>query len=158
MPLYTEFINKVVEKYQPNSIIGHSIGGVACIYHQYLFPDTSINKMVILGAPSDLKILIDNYVLMLGLNNKVFSLLEKRFLTHFNFKLDDFSGQKFASNFNISGLVAHDTKDKIVAFEEGKKIVSNWKKAQFIETENLGHGMHDHELYNKILDFLFSKK
>ena len=86
----------------------------------------------------------------------MFSLLENRFLTHFNFKLEDFSGQKFASQFNIPGLIAHDTTDKIVAFEEGKKIASQWKNSQFIETKDLGHGMHDDELYQKVIAFLFS--
>lgn len=158
VPLYAEFINKTVQKYQPDIIIGHSIGGAACVYHQYLFPNTSINKMVILGAPSDLKTLIDNYVSMLSLNTKMFTLLENRFLTHFNFKLEDFSGQKFASQFNVSGLIAHDTSDNIVSFEEGKKIASNWQNSQFIETKDLGHAMHDDELYQKVIDFIFEAK
>lgn len=158
VPLYAEFINKTVEKYQPDIIIGHSIGGAACVYHQYLFPNTSINKMVILGAPSDLKTLIDNYVSMLSLNTKMFSLLESCFMNRFNFKLEDFSGQKFASEFNISGLVAHDISDDVVSFEEGKKIASTWKNSQFIETKGLGHGMHDDELYQKVIEFLFSER
>lgn len=158
VPLYAEFINKAVEKYQPEIIIGHSIGGAACVYHQHLFPNTSINKMVILGAPSDLKTLIDNYISMLSLNNKMLPLLENKFINRFNFKLEDFSGQKFASQFTIPGFIAHDTSDKIVAFEEGKKIASNWKNSQFIETSGLGHGMHDDELYQKVIEFLFSDK
>lgn len=157
IPLYAEFINKAVEKYQPTIIIGHSIGGAACVYHQYLFPNTSINKMVILGAPSDLKTLIDNYIAMLSLNTRMFSLLEDKFINRFNFKIGDFSGQKFASQFNVFGFIAHDTSDKIVAFEEGKKIASNWKNSQFVETKGLGHGMHDDELYEKVIEFLFSE-
>jgi len=157
VPLYAEFINKAVEKYQPEIIIGHSIGGAACVYHQYLFPNTSINKMVILGAPSDLKTLIDNYISMLSLNRKMLPLLETKFINRFNFKLEDFSGQKFASEFTIPGFIAHDTSDKIVAFAEGQKIASNWKNSQFIETSGLGHGMHDDELYDKVIEFLFSE-
>ena len=156
IPLYAEFINKAVEKYQPTIIIGHSLGGAACVYHQYLFPNTSINKMVILGAPSDLKTLIDNYISMLSLNTRMFSLLDRNFSNRFNFKIEDFSGQKFASQFNVPGLIAHDITDDVVAFEEGKKIASNWKNSQFIETKGLGHGMHDDELYQKVIAFLFS--
>lgn len=158
VPLYAEFINKAVEKYQPNIIIGHSIGGAACVYHQYLFPNTSINKMVILGAPSDLKTLIDNYISMLSLNTRMLSLLESKFVSRFNFKLEDFSGQKFASQFNIPGLIAHDATDTIVAFDEGKKIASSWKNSKFIETNGLGHGMHDDELYQQVIEFLFSSE
>lgn len=155
VPLYAEFINKAVEKYQPEIIIGHSIGGAACVYHQYLFPNTSINKMVILGAPSDLKTLIDNYISMLSLNRRMLPLLESKFINRFNFKLEDFSGQKFASEITIPGFIAHDTADKIVAFAEGQKIAQGWKNSQFIETSGLGHGMHDDELYDKVIEFLF---
>lgn len=155
VPLYAEFINKAVEKYQPEIIIGHSIGGAACVYHQYLFPNTSINKMVILGAPSDLKTLIDNYISMLSLNRRMLPLLESKFVNRFNFKLEDFSGQKFASQITIPGFIAHDTADKIVAFAEGQKIAQGWKNSQFIETSGLGHGMHDDELYDKVIEFLF---
>lgn len=158
IPLYTEFINKAVEKYKPSILIGHSIGGAACVYHQYLFPETSIQKMVILGAPSDLQTLIDNYIAMLSLNGKMIPLLENRFIQRFNFKLDDFSGKKFASNFTIKGLIAHDTADNIVAYDEGKKIASSWKNSQFITTTGLGHGMHDDELYQKVVDFLFTEE
>ncbi len=155
VPRYAEFINKVVEKHQPSIIIGHSIGGAACVYHQYLFPDSSIQKMVVLGAPSDLKTLIDNYIKMLSLNSKMLTLLENRYLEHFKFKLEDFSGKKFASHITIKGIIAHDNTDKIVAFEEGKKIASTWKNARFIETTGLGHSMHDEALYQEIYHFLF---
>lgn len=158
VPLYAEFINKAVEKYKPEIIIGHSIGGAACVYHQYLFPNTSINKMVILGAPSDLKTLIDNYISMLSLNRRMLPLLESKFINRFNFKLEDFSGQKFASQITIPGFIAHDTADKIVAFAEGKKIAQGWKNSQFVETSGLGHGLHDDDLYDKVIEFLFSEQ
>lgn len=35
------------------------------------------------------------------------------------------------------------------------KIASNWKNSQFVETSGLGHGMHDDELYDKVIEFLF---
>jgi pimeloyl-ACP methyl ester carboxylesterase len=155
VPRYAEFINKAVEKYNPSIIIGHSIGGAACVYHQYLHPETSIEKMVILGAPSDLKTLIENYIQMLSLNRKMFTLLEKRYLENFNFKLEDFSGGAFAKHIKIEGIIAHDTTDTVVAFEEGQKIASGWKKGKFITTKDLGHSMHDDKLYQEIYRFLF---
>ncbi|MDN3672076.1 alpha/beta hydrolase [Flavobacterium branchiarum] len=157
IPLYAEFINKAVEKHQPSIIIGHSIGGAACVYHQYLFPETSIQKMVVLGAPSDLQTLINNYIAMLSLNKKMTPLLDNHFITRFNFKLNDFSAKKFASSFTVKGLIAHDTADTVVAFEEGEKIASTWKNSKFITTNGLGHGMHDDELYQKVAAFLFSE-
>ncbi|MBF4470376.1 alpha/beta fold hydrolase [Flavobacterium sp. HJJ] len=157
VPRYVEFINKAVKKYSPSIIIGHSIGGSACVYHQYLHPETSIKKMVILGAPSDLKTLITNYIEMLSLNRKMFALLEKRYLENFNFRLEDFSGETFAKHIQIDGIIAHDTTDTVVAFSEGQKIASGWKKGKFITTKDLGHSMHDDKLYKEIYQFLFEK-
>lgn len=158
VPRYAEFINKAVEKYNPSIIIGHSLGGSACIYHQYLYPETSIEKMVILGAPSDLKTLLDNYIEMLSLNRKMFNLLEKRYLENFNFKLENFSAGAFAQHIKIDGIIAHDTTDTVVTFEEGQKIASGWKKGRFITTKDLGHSMHDDALYQEIYRFLFEAK
>jgi predicted alpha/beta hydrolase family esterase len=158
VPRYAEFINKAVEKYKPTIIIGHSIGGAACLYHQYLHPESSIQKMIILGAPSDLKILLDNYIRMLSLNSRMHPLLEKRYLENFKTKLDSFSGGNLAKEIKIEGIIAHDTNDTIVAFEEGKKIAHNWKKGRFISTKNLGHSMHDENLYKEIYSFLFEEK
>lgn len=154
VPTYAAFIDVAVQKFQPHFLIGHSIGGAACVYYQHKYQNTNLKKMVLLGAPSDLKTLITNYVALLSLNKKMVQLLENHFLQKFKFRFDDFSGQIFGKSLTIEGLIAHDVDDTIVAFDEGKKIASSWKNATFIETKGLGHSMHDNELYQKITHFL----
>ena len=155
VPVYAEFINVAVRHYKPDFLIGHSIGGAACVYFQYKYQNAALRKMVLLGAPSDLKILIRNYVSLLSLNAKMVQLLEDYFLEKFRFKLDDFSGKIFGSKLSIKGIIAHDIDDTVVAFEEGKKIAGAWKNAVFLETKGLGHSMHDDTLYKKVSKFLF---
>lgn len=155
IPKYAEFINLAVEKFKPQYLIGHSIGGKAILYYQSLYQNTTIQKMVLLGAPSDFKIILNNYIALLSLNAKISKALEDHYLTHFKLKLEEFSGRLFASKIQIKGLIAHDVDDTVVLFEEGKKIASTWKDAIFIETKGLGHSMHDHELYQKVSRFLF---
>jgi esterase/lipase len=155
VPMYAEFIDVAVKHFKPDYLIGHSIGGAACVYYQYKYQNPKLKKMVLLGAPSDLKILISNYVNLLSLNSKMVNLLENYFLQRFRFKLEDFSGKIFGAKLKLKGIIAHDFDDAIVAFEEGKKISGSWKEAVFIETKGLGHSMHDDVLYNKVVDFLF---
>jgi pimeloyl-ACP methyl ester carboxylesterase len=155
LPAYAEYIDFAVKKFNPNVLIGHSIGGAACIYYQYKYQNTSLQKMVILGAPSDLKTLVQNYVALLSLNAKIVTMLENHFIERFKFKLDDFSGKIFGSALSIKGMIAHDVHDDVVSFEEAKKIAGSWKTATFIETKGLGHSMHDDALYQKVSDFLF---
>jgi len=91
----------------------------------------------------------------MGLNSRISKKLEKKYVTFLNLNLEQFSGQLFASELDVKGLVAHDVEDKVVLFEEGKKIASDWKDVQFIETKGLGHSLHDDELYKKVTQFLF---
>jgi len=150
IPKYAEFIHVAVEKFKPQYLIGHSIGGKTCLFYKYQYPNDSIKKMVILGAPSDFKILLSNYIDLLSLNTSIAKSLEDHYLNHFKQKVDDFSGTKFASDFKIPGLIAHDIDDDVVSIKEGKKIAEVWKTAQFIETKGLGHSMHDDKLYQNI--------
>lgn len=155
---FAEFIHIAVKKYQPQSIIGHSMGGKASLYYQYKYQNPSIQKMVILGSPSDFTIIFNNYIGLLSLNNKISKALEKQYVGLINHDFDEFTAAQFASKIDVKGLLAHDIDDTIVLFEEGKKIARSWKNVQFIETKGLGHKLHDEDLYKKVYFFLFDSK
>lgn len=155
IPRYAEFIDMLAKKFKPNYLIGHSMGGKACLYYQSFYQNSTIQKMVILAAPSDFKILLRNYTALLSLNIKISKALEAHYFNHFKLKIDEFSGKLFASTIKTKGFIAHDINDTVVLFEEGKKIAYSWENAVFIETKGLGHSMHDEVLYQKLTDFLF---
>ncbi|WP_413999201.1 alpha/beta fold hydrolase [Flavobacterium sp. W1B] len=155
IPQYAEFIDIVVQKFKPQYLIGHSLGGKTCLYYQSVYQNNSLEKMVILGSPSDFKIILDNYIRLLSLNSKISKGLEAHYLTHFKLELEHFSGKRFASKIKTKGFIAHDIDDAVVLFEEGKKIASTWEDAIFFETKGLGHSMHDDELYKRVSEFLF---
>ena len=158
IPKYAEFIHIAVEKFKPQYLIGHSIGGKTCLYYQSVYQNDALKKMVILGSPSDFNIILNNYINLLSLNSKISKALENHYLDAFKLRLDLFSGKLFASKIKTKGLIAHDIDDKVVLFEEGKKIAGAWKNAIFIETKGLGHSLHDDELYKKVSHFLFEEK
>lgn len=154
VPRYADFIEVAVKKFQPHAIVGHSIGGAACVYFQYKYQNPKLEKMVLLGAPSDLEILIHNYARLLSLNNRMVRLLEAYYVKTFHFTLKEFSGKRFAEKLQLQGIIVHDRDDTVVAFTEGEKIASSWKNARFISTQGLGHSMHDDALYKEIITFL----
>ena len=154
IPKYAKFIDLAVQKFKPQCLIGHSMGGKACLYYQSEYQSTLIKKIVLLGAPSDFSIILNNYITLLSLNTAISKKLEDHYLKQFRLKIEEFSGKLFASKIGIKGLIAHDIDDRVVLFEEGKKIASTWKNAVFIETKGLGHSMHDDALYKKVTHFL----
>lgn len=153
VPTYAEFIDKIVQKYNPKIVIGHSIGGNAITYFQAHYKH-NFEKIVLLGSPSDFKVILDNYIKMLSLNKRVHQSLIDYTKQRFNITIEDFSAAKFMKDAKISGLIAHDVHDTVVLFEEGKKISNTWKVAEFVETKGLGHSMHDAYLYQTIVDFI----
>lgn len=153
-PKYAEFINVIAKKYQPKVLIGHSVGGAAIAYYLNKYKGTLVEKVILLGAPSDFKIISDNFVKLLSLNGKIKNQLENYYVERFNIHLDDFSGHQFAKNFTQKAFITHDTEDDVVLINEGRKYASTWKNATYIETKGLGHSMHDGELYQKIVAFI----
>jgi pimeloyl-ACP methyl ester carboxylesterase len=153
---YASAIDVVVKQYKPSILIGHSIGGAACIYYHTHFHNATLQKMVILGAPSEFKIILQNYVQLLNLNKRMKRHLEAYFSVKFNMEINSFSSSTFAEKIEIPGLIVHDVDDKIVSFEEGQKIANSWKNADFITTKGLGHSLHDEAIYHQIVAFLQS--
>lgn len=151
---YTEFIHHVAKMYNPKILIGHSIGGKACLHYQTIHKNKSVEKIVVLGAPSDFKVIFENYVSLLGLNSKVNSELINFYKENYNLSNQEIEGPLFSDNSNLKGLIAHDIEDKVVAFAEAKKNAKAWKEAVFIETKGLGHSMNDEELFEKISEFI----
>lgn len=158
IPKYAAFINVVAQKYNPHYLIGHSLGGKTCLFYQYFYKSKSIKKIVTLGAPSDFKVILENYVNLLSLNSRIVKGLELQYRKIFRSSLNFFSASYFASKIECKGLIVHDTFDSTVNIAEAKKIANAWKDSVFIETEGFGHSLHDDDLYKKIVTFLFESE
>lgn len=155
LPKYAEFIHAAAQKFKPDYLVGHSIGGAASLYYQHAYQNPGLQKLVMLGAPAELSSIVANYANLLSLNNRSQELLNAYFVEHFNFHPNDFSARIFAKSLSVKGMVVHDANDEVVRIEEVKHIPEIWPHAHFYETTGLGHSMHDDILYKKIASFLF---
>ncbi len=155
IPQYGQFINETVQKYKPQYLIGHSIGGNACLYYQYAFSSDCIKKIITLGTPCDFVFILKKYVCLLSLNSKLRKKLNDRCVTEYQEELDKFSAQRFVQNTEIKGLIIHDVEDQTVFVDEGRKIAEAWKDARLIETKGLGHSLQDIKIFKEINWFLF---
>ncbi len=158
VPLYAECTQHMVKHYKPTFIIGHSVGGMAALYHQYIYPHNSIQKIVTIGSPSELYELMEHYQNLLGFNNMVLSALDDYLQAHFGYGIRDFSSSQFAQKIQIEGLLIHDIEDPITPYHNSEKVHVNWKNSKLISTRGLGHSMHQDDVNNQIVDFLKSKK
>lgn len=157
IPRYAEFIDLIVQREQPQYMVGHSLGGSTVLYYQSHYPHNSLEKLVVMGAPCDFTMVVNNYIGLLSLNRNVFSLLNRHLLDNLNISTEEFSGRLFAAKIKIKGLVVHDEHDTTVAFKEGVKIANAWTDSQLLKTTGLGHSMHSDAIYSKIYAFLFDE-
>lgn len=154
VPLYSKFIQTTYQNHPFDYLIGHSMGGMASYYFTYNNPNVGFYKLVLLGAPAELDLLIQNYAKILKLNNRVLNQLEQYFIARFQFKFHQFSIAKFGSKINIPAFIAHDKHDVVVLFKEAEKINKALKNATLHPTEGLGHSLQDVNLYKAVVEFL----
>ena len=156
VPFYTQCLQKMVELYRPDHIMGHSVGGMTTLYHQYVYPDQEINKLIILAPPSDLERIMGQFQGILRLSSKFMKALDDFFKNKYGFYFEEFSVSKFATSIDKKGLLIHDKYDDIAPYNEAVAISKNWKGSQFITTENYGHSLFYEEVDDMIITFLKS--
>lgn len=153
-PKYSRFIAELCKKYNPNIIIGHSIGGFASVYYQYMNQNPNLEKMILLGAPSDLELMFINYYKLISMSKRVINHFEALAEPRIFMKVSQFNAKDFVKKISTKALIIHDKKDFIVSISEGKKIFSNWDNAEFIETIGFGHGLNDKKVFAAVVDFI----
>ena len=153
--LYSEFINVVCQQHNPEIMIGHSVGGMASVFYQNKYQLENLEKMVLLGAPSEFKTILKSYTDLLSYNEKVVKSLDKLIEDTFGVPPSAFSTAKFAQTLNgIKGLIIHDKKDKIISYSDAELIHKNFKNSQLISTSGYGHSLNNEEVYNHIVEFI----
>ena len=150
---YAECVQRVIADYKPSYLIGHSIGGMTCIFNHFHYQNKVVEKIVSLGAPSEFQKIMLHYQNLLKLKSPVMQELEVSFQKNFGFKFEEFSAARFVSEFKIPGLIIHNDIDKVVPIESSISIHKNWQNSIFIKTHSLGHSLYSKEVNQAILEF-----
>ncbi|WP_127844310.1 alpha/beta hydrolase [Psychroflexus aestuariivivens] len=157
VPLYAECLDHIIELYQPNFLIGHSVGGMTLVYNQYLNYTEHIEKMVLLGAPSEMKSIMSDYKRILNLNTKFILDLNVFFKAKFGYHFEEFSIAKFAKSIKQNTLIIHDQYDKVAPVSAAKSIAKSLEHSKLVITEGAGHSLYKAEIRQEIIEFLEAK-
>lgn len=152
--LYSEFINSVAQKFQPEAIIGHSVGGMASVFFMHSHQLASVNKMILLGAPAHFTGVFSRYKSMMGYNRRISNGLDNIVLERFGKPVDYFSAANFTKSIEAKGLIIHDKHDKIIPFEDAQLFANRYKNSELISTTGFGHGLRHKSLTPQIIEFI----
>ncbi len=154
VPLYTECLEAVIKVHQPDIVIGHSVGGMTTIFHQYKYPNPSIKKLAVLGPPSELSLIMKGFQSTLKLSDRFMHSLNQFFKDRFGFFYHEFSIAAFAADIQQDGLIIHDRLDRIAPFAASKAIHKNWKNSKLIATKGFGHSLYHPDVNATLLEFI----
>lgn len=152
--IYSDFIKIVMDHFEPEFLIGHSVGGMASIFYQHKNADHRLEKMVLLGAPSNFTGVFQRYRDLLGYNQIVEKSMSRIIQKEFGHPPDYFKVANFNGFSQIEGLIIHDKRDLIIPYEDAHDIKAHFPNSSFISTEGYGHGLKQDEVNTHILNFL----
>lgn len=152
--LYSEFIGVAAKKFKPETIIGHSVGGMATVFCQHNHQITSVKKLVLLGAPAHFTGVFSRYKSMMGYNSRISNGLDELVMERLGKPVDYFSAANFARSIDAHSLVVHDKNDKIIPYEDALLFANRFKNAELLTTTGLGHGLKNKNLNTSIIEFI----
>jgi len=154
VPMYSRCLDRLLKLYRPKFIIGHSVGAMTIVYNQYLKQSPFLEKMVLLGAPSEMTEIMSDYKRILRLNDKFMLALDDFFKKKFDYHFDEFSIADFSKNIEKEALIIHDEYDKVAPVSAAKAIHENLKHSVLKITEGAGHSLNKVSIHEEILKFL----
>lgn len=148
--LYGQMIDTVSSHYQPEVILGHSVGGYSTIYYMAEYQPSFVNKLIILASPDRLIDITGRYFDMIGLGSRVGSQYYDLIKERFGKDITTYNAADYASTIDIDGLIIHDEQDDVNLFYEAEAIHSKWSKSRLVATKGLGHSLQDERVYQVI--------
>jgi pimeloyl-ACP methyl ester carboxylesterase len=139
------------------SIVGHSVGGMATIFYLSESPEANIHGCVIMAAPGEVEDFITFFSNTLSINAEIQASIREYFRSFVGEDPDYFSAARFAGSIQVPALIIHDLEDKDAPVYYAKKLDSAWPKSKLILTEGLGHHLRDEQVYSLVANHISSK-
>lgn len=136
-------------------LIAHSIGGAAAF--NAVASGVKTRKLVILGAPSSITDVIDDFCTRLQLDDRYRRYLENYLKENYHPDIEALSPRRRAEELgHISGLIVHDRNDIDVHFEQAEALHKKWSNSSLMLTDGLGHRriLSDSHVIEEVLTFL----
>ena len=156
VPLYGEFIKTVTDHFKPNIMVAHSLGGMSTAFSISKYQIENIQKLVLIGVPSEYVDVLSRYKNMMSYNTRIISNLNQLITERFGLTPKTLSTVNNLENVNSKGLVIHDEYDDVIPYNDALLIQNSFKNSQLITTKGLGHSLKDTTVSSKILEFITS--
>lgn len=154
---YSRVIATIIQLYEPQILISHSVGAMATIFQESKHQHEFIKKIVLLGSPNSLQVIMRGYQELLDFNDSVYKSLNHLLKKKFGFFIEEFNAADFARTIKAPTLLIHAPTDLIVPYEAMKQIADAMPNATTYTSQTGGHSLYTQEVVDQILHFLKDK-
>ena len=154
---FSDLIFRIKELHpEIESIIGHSMGGAACIYA--ITQGFETNKCITIGSPASTRWILKSFCEQINVSTKVEGLIKDHLEAKFQNQFDKLSISTMVKQIDTEGLILHCEDDVDAPIENAHIIHQNWKNSKLVLTKKLGHRriLRNTEVAQTIIDFLKS--
>ena len=135
-------------------LIGHSFGAMAIL--NYCKTPNRVKKIITIGAADNMRTIFDNYILSIGLQQKISERMTRYFENKYALNIDDYSPFFAVKKLHTPTLIIHDEKDFDVPIQCADNIAKHHPNAKVIKTIGLGHRkiLRDERVMQHIKSFI----
>tara|TARA_B110000438_G_scaffold296592_1_gene341526 strand:+ start:53 stop:907 length:855 start_codon:yes stop_codon:yes gene_type:complete len=154
---FSDLIFRIKELHpEIESIIGHSMGGAACVYA--ITKGFVTEKCVIIGSPSSTKWILKSFCETINVSSRIEKLMRDRLVAKFQKQFDDLSISNLVKTIDTDSLILHCEDDVDAPVESAHQIHEHWKNSKLVLTKKLGHRriLKNKDVSQTIIDFLKS--
>jgi pimeloyl-ACP methyl ester carboxylesterase len=159
--LFAKMLEVVVERFQPQTLIGHSVGAYSVAYWAGHFLEKkldktppSVKRLILMASPSNLSHVFDQFLGFIKANQRVRAGFYAHIENYLGQKVADITAERMLKPLTINALIIHDRQDDVIAFSEAEAIHRALPEAEFVVTDGLGHRLRDASVYKTIVDYL----
>ncbi len=153
---YQEVIDLVIQHFQPQGIVAHSLGAFTAFQQLSVTSYPSVQKAVILGSFDRFEEILAQYFLLLGYNRRLRQAYRHYIETLLGQPLANYCSTQATTTMPIPILCIHDIHDAQVSFQEaiGFHQALQAKNNPVVTTIDLGHSLQDPLVFETIRTFL----
>lgn len=153
---YAEVLRTVLREYGPVEVlIGHSVGGAACVWAMgQTDPALRPKHAIVLAAFASIRYIMDNGRKLIGASDALMTAIDNHIERISGKRIEAYNLAETARNLSeVQSLIIHDRGDRVTHFTEGEKLGAAWPGARFWATEGYGHGLTAPEVVEAVLAF-----
>ncbi len=155
LPEVADALEKITDHLGPlHGIIAHSNGAAATTLA--LSRGIKANCVVYVSPPEDLSGYLHRLAMMIGFSKVVTRRTQHKLEAVSGMNFEAARGTSLAPHMKMPALIIHDNKDRMVPYDEGRRLAEAWPEAELCTTSGLGHSriLRDPEVVRRATQFL----